>query len=50
VLVIVAGGDIVVSYIQGLNSNWLVQPWQQGLVLVGIIVFTTVIALQPTRR
>ena len=49
VLVIVAGADIVVSYIQGLNSNWLVQPWQQGLVLAIIIVFTTVIALQPTR-
>ncbi len=49
VLVIVAGADIVVSYIQGLNSNWLVQPWQQGLVLTIIIVLTTVIALQPAR-
>jgi glutamate:GABA antiporter len=49
VLVIVAGSDIVISYIQGLNSNWLVQPWQQGLALTIIIVFTTVIALQPAR-
>lgn len=50
VLILVAGADIVVSYVQGLNGNWLVQPWQQGAVLIGIIVFTTVIALlQPTR-
>ncbi len=49
VLVIVAGADIVVSYIQGLNSNWLVQPWQQGLTLITIIIVTTVIALQRTR-
>lgn len=49
VLVIVAGADIVVSYLQGLNANWLTQPWQQGLVLAVIICFTTVIALQPTK-
>lgn len=49
VLVIVAGADIVMSYIQGLNSNWLTQPWQQGLVLSIIVIFTTVIALQPAR-
>ena len=46
VLVIVARSDIVVNYIQGLNANWLTEPWQQGLVLAIIIVFTTVIALQ----
>ena len=49
VLVVVAGSDIVVSYIQGLNPNWLTQPWQQGLVLSIIVFFTTVIALQPAR-
>ena len=49
VLVIVAGSDIVVSYIQGLNANWLTQPWQQGLVLSIIVIFTTVIALQKAR-
>jgi len=49
VLVIVAGSDIIVSYFQGLNGNWLVEPWQQGAVLVGIIVFTTWVALQRTR-
>jgi amino acid transporter len=49
VLVIVAGAVIVISYIQGLNSNWLLQPWQQGLALTIIIVFTTVVAMQPAR-
>src|SRR6267142_4640705 len=34
VLVMVTGSDIIVSYIQGLNSNWLTQPWQQGLELI----------------
>ncbi len=49
VLVIVAGADIVVTYMQGLNSNWLVQPWEQGLALAVIVVFTTIIALQRAR-
>lgn len=49
VLVVVAGSDIVVSYIQGLNANWLTQPWQQGMVLSIIVISTTVIALQPAR-
>jgi len=46
VLVVVAGADIVVSYIQGLNANWLTQPWQQGLALAVIVIFSTVVALQ----
>jgi glutamate:GABA antiporter len=50
VLVIVSGADIVISYIQGLsNGNWLVAPWQQGIALLGIIIFSTVLALQRQR-
>ncbi len=50
VLVIVSGADIVISYIQGLsNGNWLVDPWQQGLALLGIIIFSTFLALQRQR-
>jgi len=49
VLVIVAGADIVVSYIQGLNSNWLTQPWQQGLVLIFIIALSGFISVQRLR-
>ena len=50
VLVIVSGADIVISYIQGLsNGTWLVEPWQQGLALLGIITFATALALQRQR-
>jgi len=49
VLVIVAGTDIVVSFIQGLNSNWLVEPWQQGLVLIGLIIVTGFVATMRLR-
>ncbi|MDQ6660445.1 MAG: APC family permease, partial [Chloroflexota bacterium] len=37
VLVMVAGADIVMSFIQGTNSHWLTEPWQQGLVIIGVI-------------
>ena len=47
VLVMITAGDVVVTFIQGLNANWLVQPWQQGLAIVAIVVFSGVIA---TRR
>src|SRR5579884_3229334 len=46
VLVIAAGADIVMGFIQGLNSNWLVEPWQQGLVIIAIIVVTGFISTQ----
>lgn len=46
VLVIVAGADIVMGFIQGLNGNWLVEPWQQGLVIITIIVVTGFISMQ----
>lgn len=49
ILVIVAGADIVVSFVQGLNSNWLTQPWQQGMVIASIIVFTAILSVQRVR-
>lgn len=49
VLVIVAGADIEISFIQGLNSSWLVAPWQQGLVLIGLIIATGFIATMRLR-
>lgn len=49
VLVMVAGADIVMSFFQGLNSTWFVAPWQQGLVIIAIIVFSGVISLQRLR-
>lgn len=49
VLVIASGADIAMVYIQGLNPNWLTQPWQQGLVIIGIIIFSGVISVQRFR-
>lgn len=49
VLVVVAGADILISFIQGLNGNWLVEPWQQGLVLIGLIIATGFIATMRLR-
>jgi amino acid transporter len=48
VLLMIVAADVIVGYLQGLNSHWLVQPWQQGLVLIGIIAFSGVLAVQRT--
>lgn len=49
VLVIVSGADIAMAYIQGLNSNWLIEPWQQGAVIIGILIFSSVVSIQRFR-
>lgn len=45
-LVIVGLGVEFVSFVQGLNPNWLVEPIQQGVVILVIIVLSAVISLQ----
>src|SRR5260370_20786046 len=47
ILLMIVAAEGVVGYLQGLNSNWLTQPWQQGLVLMLIVAFSGFIA---TRR
>jgi amino acid transporter len=37
VLVMVATADLIVTMLQFLNSSWLQQPWQQGLVILAVI-------------
>jgi amino acid transporter len=49
VLAIVSGADALVTYLQGLNQNWLIEPWQQGLVIVLIIAFSGILATQRFR-
>jgi amino acid transporter len=49
VLVIISAGDVIVSYIQGLNAHWLVEPWQQGIVIVAVIAFSGILAVQRYR-
>jgi amino acid transporter len=49
VLVIISADDLFIAYIQGLNSNWLTQPWQQGLVIILLIALSGFLALQRFR-
>jgi glutamate:GABA antiporter len=46
ILLMIVASDAVVGYLQGLNPNWLVQPWQQGLVLMLLLAFSGVLATQ----
>lgn len=48
-LIVISAGDTIVSYVQGLNSTWLIEPWQQGIVVLAIIAFSGLVALQRTR-
>jgi glutamate:GABA antiporter len=45
ILVRVATADLIVTMLQFLNSNWLQQPWQQGVVIVAVICFSTVLSI-----
>jgi glutamate:GABA antiporter len=47
VLLMIVAADAVVGYIQGLNPSWLTQPYQQGLVLIVLLVVAGFLA---TRR
>ena len=47
VLAAITAGDAFVTVLQGLNNAWLPQPWQQGLVILAILLLAAVIG---TRR
>ena len=49
ILVMVSAGDVVVSFIQGLNSNWLADPREQGVVIIAIIILASIFATQRFR-
>ncbi|QBD81523.1 APC family permease [Ktedonosporobacter rubrisoli] len=36
-------------FLRGLNSGWFVEPWQQGVSIIGVIVFVAVFSLQRLR-
>lgn len=46
VLAAITGADALVTTLQGLNNNWLPQPWQQGLVIMVVIVFAGIMGMQ----
>src|SRR5256712_3684589 len=41
ILVMIATSDLIVTMLQFLNSSWLQQPWQQGVVILAVIWFST---------
>ncbi|HKV58421.1 MAG TPA: APC family permease, partial [Ktedonobacteraceae bacterium] len=49
VLVLITCGDVIASYLNGLNSKWLTEPWQQGIVIIIVILLGTIIAFQRFR-
>ncbi len=49
VLAIITGCDAFVTILQGLNNTWLPEPWQQGLVILGILLVATLVCLQRMR-
>jgi amino acid transporter len=57
VLVLVSTSDVVVTIVQSMGptnssgmSLWLTEPWQQGLVILGVLVFSFICATLPLRR
>jgi glutamate:GABA antiporter len=49
ILSIVNAAAACISWVQALNSQWLIQPWQQGLAILGVLSFTGMLACQRTR-
>ena len=49
ILVMVSGGNIIVTYLQGLNHAWLTAPWQEGLAIIALIIFSATLAVQRYR-
>jgi len=49
ILSLVTAAAAVVSGLQTLNAAWLIPPWQQGLVILGVLGFTGLLSTQPLR-
>ena len=45
ILVMIATGDAVVALIQQLNSSFLSEPWQQGLMIIAVIAFSLLLSV-----
>lgn len=46
VLGMVGSAGIVVSLLQSLNSNWLAEPREQGVLIVFILIFAAILSMQ----
>lgn len=49
VLISASLADLLVTYIQSMRSDWLIEPWQQGLVVVAVLALTCVMSIQRFR-
>lgn len=49
IIVIVSSSNAFVAILQGLNSTWLTEPWQQGLVMLGLLILIAAIGMQRIR-
>ena len=49
VLVMISGADAVVTCVQALNPNWLMATWQQGLLIIALIAFSSLVSVQSFR-
>ncbi len=46
---VVSAVDVIMSCLQTLHQNWLTQPWQQGLLIIGIILIVGLISSQNVK-
>ncbi len=49
VLSVVSAAFVFVSCLQALNAHWLIPVWQQGLVILGVVLFAGLAATQRLR-
>src|SRR6266852_7228934 len=57
ILVLLVGADTVLSLVQGIGvqlfgpaTNWLVEPWQQGIFVVVILLLAVLLSTLPLHR
>ena len=48
-LAVIIGSDALVTTLQGLNNAWLTAPWQQGMVILAVVIVATAISIGRMR-
>jgi amino acid transporter len=49
VLISTSFAVLLITFIQAMNSNWLTETWQQGLVICGVLILTGTLSIQRFR-
>ena len=49
ILSIVNAAAAIISWIQAIHGQWLTATWQQGVLMLVILVFTGILSFQPSR-